>query len=92
MSPQQCKCGHFQLDHIYDEGACRPLNVVCGCMKFQGHPSKIEVVEDGILFTSRMKVDGGWIYRSYDKSAGILAIVFVPNPPPNEAWTERDGV
>jgi hypothetical protein len=30
------------------------------------------------LCTSVMRVPGGWIYRSYDKGAGIMAAVFVP--------------
>jgi len=37
-----------------------------------------EIVEDGNLVTTRIVVPGGWMYRSYDKSANILGCVFVP--------------
>lgn len=37
-----------------------------------------EIVEDGVLFTDRLKVPGGWIYRSYDKSSQVMGCVFVP--------------
>lgn len=30
------------------------------------------------LFTSVMRVPGGWIYRSFDKGNKIMAAVFVP--------------
>lgn len=30
------------------------------------------------LFTTVMRVPGGWIYRSYDKSCKIMSCVFVP--------------
>ncbi len=39
-----------------------------------------EIVEDGNLFTSRLEVPGGWIYRSYDKSNHLMGMAFVPNP------------
>ena len=35
-------------------------------------------VEDACLFTTAIRVPGGWIYRSYDKSSSILSSVFVP--------------
>lgn len=38
----------------------------------------VMVVEDGNLFTSVIRVPGGWIYRSYDKSHNILSSQFVP--------------
>lgn len=38
---------------------------------------EILVVEDSSLFTTVMAVDGGWIYRSYDKSHNIFSMVFV---------------
>lgn len=34
--------------------------------------------DDGGLFTCILRVPGGWIYRSYDKSHEILSSVFVP--------------
>lgn len=34
--------------------------------------------DDGGLFTCVLRVPGGWIYRSYDKSHGILSSTFVP--------------
>ena len=30
------------------------------------------------LFTTVLRVPGGWMYRSFDKSHNILASVFVP--------------
>lgn len=36
------------------------------------------MVEDGNLYTTALRVPGGWIYRSYDKSVYILSAVFVP--------------
>lgn len=30
------------------------------------------------LFTTAMKVPGGWIYRSYDKGNQIMSCAFVP--------------
>lgn len=30
------------------------------------------------LFTTVMRVPGGWIYRSFDKGNNIMAAVFVP--------------
>lgn len=38
----------------------------------------VGIVENGSLFTTVMRVPGGWIYRSYDKSHNILSAVFVP--------------
>lgn len=40
---------------------------------------EVETVEDGNLFTTRMYVYDGWIYRMYDKSNQILSAVFVPD-------------
>jgi len=34
--------------------------------------------EDKELWTSAMRVHGGWIYRSYDKSHSMMSCVFVP--------------
>jgi hypothetical protein len=39
---------------------------------------EIKVIEDGAFFTTVMTVHAGWIYRSYDKSHGLLSSVFVP--------------
>jgi hypothetical protein len=36
------------------------------------------VAECDDLFTVVLRVPGGWMYRSYDKSHGILTSVFVP--------------
>ena len=38
---------------------------------------EILVTEDAHLFTTTMRVPGGWIYRSYDKSNNIMSAVFV---------------
>lgn len=38
-----------------------------------------EIVEDGMLFTTRLRVPGGWFYRSFDKTHGVMAGVFVPS-------------
>jgi hypothetical protein len=35
-------------------------------------------VEDGNLFTTVLRVPGGWMYRSYDKSHQICTSAFVP--------------
>jgi hypothetical protein len=37
-----------------------------------------EIVSDGNLFITRIKVEGGWVYNSYDKGHGILGSCFVP--------------
>ena len=35
------------------------------------------VEDDGSLFTTALRVPGGWFYRSYDKSHNILTGCFV---------------
>ena len=40
--------------------------------------NEVAVVEDSNLFTTAIRVPGGWVYRSYDKSHGILSSAFVP--------------
>ena len=46
-----------------------------------------DVVENNAnLFTSRMKVPGGYIYRSYDKSNSVMAAVFVPHPKEHSSY------
>lgn len=39
---------------------------------------EISIVNDGNLFTKVMRVPGGFIYTSYDKSHNIMSSVFVP--------------
>lgn len=36
------------------------------------------IVEDANLFTTVLRVPGGWIYRSYDKFNKIMGMTFVP--------------
>lgn len=48
-----------------------------------------EYVEDGNLFSSRLRVPGGWVYRSYDKSNSILGACFVPWAPENANSTAK---
>lgn len=38
----------------------------------------VECSEGDYLATSVMRVKGGWIYRSFDKSNNMLSNVFVP--------------
>ena len=38
----------------------------------------IVIAEDSWLHTTVMRVPGGWVYRSYDKSNQMMAAVFVP--------------
>lgn len=38
----------------------------------------VEIVEDQNLFTTALRVPGGWVFRSYDKQSKILGSVFVP--------------
>lgn len=40
--------------------------------------SEILIIEDSNLFTTVLRVPGGWVYRSYDKGHQILSSVFVP--------------
>lgn len=37
-----------------------------------------EIVEDGDLYTTRIPVPGGWMYRSYHKPFQVMGAVFVP--------------
>ncbi len=39
---------------------------------------EVAVAEDGFLFTTVLRVPGGWLYRSYDKGNGIGGVCFVP--------------
>lgn len=39
---------------------------------------EVTVVEDAALFSTVMRVPGGFIYRHYDKSNNIMSNVFVP--------------
>lgn len=39
---------------------------------------EMQAVEDGNLFTTTLRVPGGWMYRSYDKEHNMLTSVFVP--------------
>ncbi len=39
---------------------------------------EVLIVEDGSLFSTAMRVPGGFIYRSYDKSHQLLSCTFVP--------------
>lgn len=39
-----------------------------------------EELEDGVFYSERAEVPGGWLYRSFDKEHGILSTVFVPDP------------
>lgn len=41
---------------------------------------KVEIVNDGNLFTTRIQVPGGWVYHSYDKSHNMMGMCFVPAP------------
>lgn len=56
------------------------------------------VVSDGNLFVEALRVPGGWIYSSIDKSSNIGCSTFVPfdngfwNPSPTETKSEgQDG-
>jgi hypothetical protein len=51
----------------------------------------VEVIEDGFLFTTRIEVPGGWIYRSQNSSAGIMGICFVPFPYETEEKIDSEG-
>lgn len=57
---------------------------------YQLNLHEMVVVEDSNLFTTAFRVPGGWIYRSYDKSAQIMGSVFVPFD--NEFQTVRDTI
>lgn len=52
------------------------------------------VAHDGSLFTQALRVPGGWIYTSFDKSTHIMGSVFVPwnneYQPPQEPKSERE--
>ncbi len=39
---------------------------------------EVRIVEDNNLFTTVIRVPGGWFYRSYDKGHGIITGAFVP--------------
>ena len=45
--------------------------------------------DDANLFTTVIRVPGGWMYRSYDKGCHILCAVFVPFN--NEFQEHRQG-
>jgi hypothetical protein len=38
-----------------------------------------EIVSDGSIFVTKIKVEGGYIYNSFDKSHNIMGSVFVPD-------------